>query len=281
MLLDRLKKITKKEIIADSVGKLFLRNLLKESLQYYVLDYVYSSAWGSSFLFKGGTCLRFCFGLPRLSEDLDFDIKNYKEFNLKKFCQSLSDYFIKKLQFKEFGLKVAKNNQQVYLKFPLMDQLGLKENNSESPILFLRLDLNPVDSNIYQEEISLITDDDFNFIIKRYALTDLFASKLAAILERTFKKGKGDIITFKGRDYFDLIWFLQKNIKPNFLRLENITGVKKNQLIKKIDNKVNQINLDYLKEDLLPLFRKRDFVNSFCNSFSELYQTNKNLFNTF
>ncbi|MBU0579152.1 nucleotidyl transferase AbiEii/AbiGii toxin family protein [Patescibacteria group bacterium] len=53
---------------------LYVRNLLKESLQYYVLNYVYNSAYAEQLLFKGGTCLRFCFDLPRLSEDLDFDI---------------------------------------------------------------------------------------------------------------------------------------------------------------------------------------------------------------
>jgi len=278
MLLDNLKKIVKDEIITDSTGKLFLRNLLKESLQLYVLDYVYSSSWGDNFLFKGGTCLRFCFDLPRLSEDLDFDIKDYKKFDLNKFCQSIGDYFIKELQFKDFKLKIARNNQQIFFKFPLMDKLGLRENNGESPLLFLRLDINPVDSDIYREEISLVNNYGFNFIIKRYSLPDLFASKLAAVLERTFQKGKGGKITFKGRDYFDLIWFLQKKIKPNFKRLEDITGVNKNQLIKKIDNKVNQIDLNYLKEDLLPLFRKRNFVDNFCNSFQELYRVNKNLF---
>jgi predicted nucleotidyltransferase component of viral defense system len=273
MLLDRLKKITKKEIIADSVGKLFLRNLLKESLQYYVLDYVYSSAWGSSFLFKGGTCLRFCFGLPRLSEDLDFDIKNYKEFNLKKFCQSLSDYFIKKLQYKNFSYKIAKNKMQIYLKFPIMEELGLRKDSGESPILFLRIDLSPVDSSKFSEEVSLISANNFNFIIKRYSLSDLFASKISAVLERTFKKGKDDAITFKGRDYFDLIWFLQKEIKPNYKRIKDITGFNETQVVKEIDNKVKQVNKMYLKEDLLPLFRESGFVDDFCTNFQKLYKS--------
>ena len=57
---------------------LYLRNLLKEHLQYYLLNFVYNSPYAEKFLFKGGTCLRFCFDLPRLSEDLDFDVKDFK-----------------------------------------------------------------------------------------------------------------------------------------------------------------------------------------------------------
>ncbi|MBI3559081.1 nucleotidyl transferase AbiEii/AbiGii toxin family protein [Candidatus Gottesmanbacteria bacterium] len=64
-------------------GPSYLRNLLKEILQFYTLNFIYSSRWGKDFLFKGGTCLRICFDLPRLSEDLDFDIKNYSQFDQK------------------------------------------------------------------------------------------------------------------------------------------------------------------------------------------------------
>ncbi|MFH1280174.1 MAG: nucleotidyl transferase AbiEii/AbiGii toxin family protein [Candidatus Beckwithbacteria bacterium] len=273
MLVDSLKKIIKKEEAVEITNKLFLRNLLKESLQLYVLDYIYSSSWGENFLFTGGTCLRFCFELPRLSEDLDFDIKDYDNFNLDKFCQSLNDYFTKKLQYKNFSYKIAKNKMQIYLKFPIMEELGLRKDSSESPILFLRIDLSPIDSSKFSEEVSLISADNFNFIIKRYSLSDLFASKISAVLERTFKKGKNDVVTFKGRDYFDLIWFLQKGIKPNYKRIEDITGVNKTLVVKEIDNKVKQVNKMYLKEDLLPLFRESGFVDDFCNNFQKLYKS--------
>lgn len=273
MLVDSLKKIIKKTEAVEITNKLFLRNLLKESLQFYVLDYIYSSPWGENFIFTGGTCLRFCFKFPRLSEDLDFDIKDYDNFNLDKFCQSLSDYFTKKLQYKNFSYKIAKNKMQIYLKFPIMEELGLRKDSGESPILFLRIDLSPVDSSKFSEEVSLISANNFNFIIKRYSLSDLFASKISAVLERTFKKGKDDAVTFKGRDYFDLIWFLQKEIKPNYKRIKDITGFNETQVVKEIDNKVKQVNKMYLKEDLLPLFRESGFVDDFCTNFQKLYKS--------
>lgn len=277
MLIDNLNKTITKAETEKIKNTYILRNLLKETLQHYVLDFIYSSLWGTDFIFTGGTCLRFCFDLPRLSEDLDFDIKNYKKFSINDFCESLSNYFVKTHQYKDFSYKIAKNKMQVYLKFPIMEALDLRKNSSESPILFLRLDINPLGSNYFSEEVTLISKDNFNFIIKRYSLADLFASKISAVLERTYKKGKGDIVTFKGRDYFDLIWFLQKKIQPNYQRLEDIIGVKKDQLIKAVDKKVAKINIKYLKEDLQPLFKESGFVDKFCNSFNDLYQTNRYL----
>ena len=42
----------------------------KEYLQYIFLNAI--SRYPENFVFKGGTCLRICFGLERASEDLDF-----------------------------------------------------------------------------------------------------------------------------------------------------------------------------------------------------------------
>jgi len=272
MLIDDLKLTIEKEKKARPG---FLRNLLKEQLQYYTLDFVYSSDWGKRFLLKGGTCLRFCFDLPRLSEDLDFDIQNYAAFNLKNFCQDLENYFAKTLQVRRFNLKTAGNKKQVFLQFPIMSELGLPSGQAQSDILFLRLDIQGVDSKIYQEEISLISKPNFNFIIKHYSLPDLFSSKIAAILSRSFKKGKNDQITFKGRDYFDLIWFLEKGIRPNLKRLTAITGFKEKEISQKLNQKVVKIETKYLKEDLFPLFPSEKYVDEFCRNFQKLYQKHR------
>ncbi len=273
MLVDDLKAVV--EDNKGSVDKIFLRNLLKETLQYYVLDYIYTSTWGDRFLFKGGTCLRFCFDLPRLSEDLDFDFKNYEDFKLDLFCRDIEDYFGRKLQYKDLEIKVTGNQKQVKLKFPIMEDIGLKKDKSETNLLFLRLDMSPVDCETYEDEISLISRYDFNFVINRYSLPDLFSSKIAAILTRTFTKGKGSRVTFKGRDYFDLIWFLERGVQPNFERLEEITGFDKESALRELDEKVSEVNVNYLKEDLAPLFREKGFVDKFAGNFEKFYEDNR------
>lgn len=265
MLTDDLKTIVDRN---RGVDPLYLRNLLKEILQIYTLNFVYTSVYADSFLFKGGTCLRFCFDLPRLSEDLDFNIKNFADFSLEKFSQNIRDYFVGKLQFKDFGLKIAGNKKEIFLKFPVLDKIGPVSNLSESNVLFLRIDLSPTDSKSYKEEISLKTTYDFSFVIKRYSLEDLFASKIAAILGRTFK----------GRDYYDLIWFLEKGIKPNYKRLKGIVKLNfQDKILEKLDEKVNLVKENYLKEDLLPLFKEIGLADSFVTNFKQLYEQKRGL----
>lgn len=270
MLVDSLERA-----INENQGrpKPFLRNLLKEVLQGYTLNFIYTSSYQDELLFTGGTCLRFCFGLNRLSEDLDLDIRNEESFELDKFLGDLGDYYQKELQYKDLEIKTAGNERQVYLKFPVLGDIGLAEVGSASDILFLRLDINPLPSSVFEEDVSLYSSADFSFVIRRYSLEDIFASKLAAILSRDFEKGKGkDLVTFKGRDYYDLIWFLQKGVEPNYERVKDLTGYDSREVVlEKLDEKVEAVGRRALEEDLLPLFDNPDFVKDFSRQFKDLY----------
>ena len=77
---------------SDANNKIFKRNLLKEFLQIVVLDFIYSRPDYAEMIFYGGSCLAQCFGLPRLSEDLDFvDLR--KKIDLKALAHDIADYF--------------------------------------------------------------------------------------------------------------------------------------------------------------------------------------------
>jgi predicted nucleotidyltransferase component of viral defense system len=183
MIVEELKFVFDKN---KDKNALYLRNLLKEQLQYYVLNFIYNSLYGEKFLFKGGTCLRFCFDLPRLSEDLDFDVKDFSSFDYQIFIKDLKEYFVSKLKYKDFEVKVSGKNRLIYLKFPILKKIGFpleKEKPSEN-ILFLRIDLSEVLGKNFKEEISLKSTWDFSFLIKRYSLSDIFSGKLASILSR-------------------------------------------------------------------------------------------------
>ena len=51
-----------------------LRNSAKEEIQYYVLDFIYHHPKYSKWIMYGGSALRICYGLNRMSVDLDFEI---------------------------------------------------------------------------------------------------------------------------------------------------------------------------------------------------------------
>lgn len=249
---------------------LYLRNLLKQELQGLVLNFVYSSGYNQSFLLKGGTCLRLCFDLPRLSEDLDFDIEDFAQFSLKEFTAQLEDYFKRELQIKNFYLKAAGNQKQIYLKFPLLDQIGLVKAKEESNILFLRIDLSEALGKGYRKEVSFKSVGVFSFIILRLSLADLMAGKILAILQREGKEE--EVPRVKGRDYFDLVWFLEKKIEPNFNYLREISSFKsKEEVWQQLDEKVKKLDLRILRDDLLPLFANQEFVSRFVREFKTLY----------
>ena len=50
------------------------RNVLKEELQYYILNFIYHHPEYSNWIMYGGSALRICHGLDRMSVDLDFEV---------------------------------------------------------------------------------------------------------------------------------------------------------------------------------------------------------------
>lgn len=272
MLINRLKLTYDQNRGKNS---LFLRSLLKEQLQFYVLNFVYNSNYAGDFLFKGGTCLRFCFDLPRLSEDLDFDVKNYQDFSFEKFVSNLNSYFKSKLQFERLNIKIAGKNKIVYLEFPILQEIGfpVSRGKPSENTLFLRVDLAPVLGKSYHEEVMLKSTADFSFLIRRYSLSDLFAGKIAAVLKREAFEADKLKPRFKGRDFFDLFWFVEKKVSINYPYLSSLTGIgSKEELQAALFEKIQEAKKrkDELMKDLLPFIENEEFVTYFAKSLDKL-----------
>jgi predicted nucleotidyltransferase component of viral defense system len=73
MLLEELLKPIIAEKKQLGIPRAVILNYLKEHIQYLVLNLIYNHPKFKRLVFKGGSCLRICYRLPRLSEDLDFD----------------------------------------------------------------------------------------------------------------------------------------------------------------------------------------------------------------
>ena len=67
----------------------------------------------------------------------------------------------------------------------------------------------------------------------------MFGNKIEAFLEREFFKGSEQTMSFKGRDVFDIAWFIQLSaksgfvLKPEWKNLEKDLKMKKEAIIKK------------------------------------------------
>lgn len=64
MILDSLQRIAEEN--KKKADRPYLRNLLKERLELYTLNFIFTSVYAKDFLFKGGACfLRKKFLVPR------------------------------------------------------------------------------------------------------------------------------------------------------------------------------------------------------------------------
>ena len=272
MIVNSLKRVYDKNEQEETI---YLRNLLKEELQLYILNFIYNSVYAERFIFKGGTCLRFCSGLPRLSEDLDFDVEDFNNFSFEEFSSDINDYFKSKLKYKEFNFKISGRHKLIYLKFPLLEQIGfpVKKEKPTDNVLFVRIDLSSVRGKFFTKKTSLKSTSNFSFLIRKYTLPDLFSSKVFAILERKFMDGKKLKPRFKGRDYFDLFWFIEKKTKFNYKYFQSLSGIKaRKKFIGKLDIKLKEAvkRKKEIKNDLFSFFRNRVFVENFGNNLEEM-----------
>jgi predicted nucleotidyltransferase component of viral defense system len=277
MLIDNLKQIV--EGNKGTIKPLYLRNLLKEEVQNYILNFVYNNKEYKKLIFTGGTCLRKLYGLPRLSEDLDFDFIG--TFDIGVFADSVKKYFWENLQYKQMETKISGNENTVYIKLPILKSLGFR--NEE--ILFVRCDFSEELLGGYKLETSSISTRDFTFFVRNYDLETLFANKIRAFLNRDFFRGSGQDTPFKARDVFDLVWFLERskkssmNFVPNWQRLEAAFSDKsRDEILEMAIEKVMKINENDIKNDLESFIESSQSVDVFSQSFKEII---KNGFESF
>jgi len=257
----------------------YISNKLKELLQVYVLNYIYTDLqYNKNLIFTGGTCLKIFYDLPRLSEDLDFDYLS--DIDTAQLIDDIGQYFKKQYQYKKITMSLKQKGSQIILKFPVLYNLGLAR-AYESDLLYVKLDFSKNPSKFYDLLITSKSIYGFNFVARHYDLPSLMSGKLHAILLRERLTGTDHIETVKGRDYFDLLWFLKKSIKPNIKRLYEMLGkeIDIESLKEKLDFKVKEVFSKYksdFKSDLLPLISNPSFLNEYIDNYYNEYNRYKN-----
>lgn len=277
MIVDELKNIVAKTGQQNKTD-VYTRSLLKEYLQTYVLNFIYlNPEYNRNFIFTGGTCLRRCFGLNRLSEDLDFDLETPVDAQAVK--NGLLAYFKQTYLYDELEISVLQREEQILLKFPVLKELGLAS-NSESNLLYVKIDLSPVTSKIYEKYTTLNNTNNFNYIVTHYDLSSLMANKIVAILTRSRFQGKDNLEILKGRDYFDLLWFLEKKVKPNVPRINDL--LKKQltvaEIIGLLDDKVEKAVTTFrleMQRDLIPFIDNPEIIKGYVEGYKSNYDLQK------
>lgn len=217
----------------------FPRFLLREYLQYKILEIIFESRYATHLCFLGGTCLRIVHGNNRFSEDLDFDNMDLKE----DAFQDIADEIEKQLEREGYDVElktVMKGAWHCHIKFPgLLFEEGLSGHSEEK--ILIQLDTEPQHFD-YEPERHILNKFDVFTTILTTPLPLLMAQKVYAIINR-----KGN----KGRDFFDLVFLMSRDIKPNYNYLDAKLSISNADALKaKILETCDQLNMEEMANDV-------------------------------
>jgi predicted nucleotidyltransferase component of viral defense system len=209
----------------------FKRNLLREYLQYKILEAIFSSGYAGKLAFMGGTAIHMLYANARFSEDLDFDNLGLRETDFK----DLTGIISKRLRHEGYAAQVSNSFKGAWrgeIKIEgLLYQYGISGHKEEK--LNIQIDTQPHNFE-YQPEKVILNKFDVFARINGVPVDLLLSQKIYAIFMRKRPLG---------RDFYDAIFLFGKT-KPNFKYL---------QLKLKIDN------APFLKKKLLERCKKVDF----------------------
>lgn len=257
-------------------------NGLKEIIQEITLAGLAKAHFFDRAAFYGGTALRIFYGLPRFSEDLDFTLLSVQSnFSLKNYFESVSqtlNSFGFDVEVEEIDKKNSTNVESAFLKANtkihfLKIESGKKfankiQNNKKIRVKF-EIDTTPAMG--FETEVKVLHPP-ITAAIRVLKPSYLFAGKMHAILFRKWGQ------RIKGRDFYDLLWFLGQRTPLHLGYLEN--KMRAGKVWNKV-RKLNKLDLDHL---LTARIKSIDFTSAgqdvavFIKDPSEISTWNQELF---
>jgi len=198
--------------------------------------FLYQLTGREELVFKGGTCLKLCYNLPRFSEDLDFntslepgEIESMVKDALQGFRQLGIEVTIERSQtFKETSSYTA----HLRLKGPLY-------NGNKSSTNTIQIDAGKRTGTVLAPNVRQVSSpypDLPSYFLSVMQLKEILAEKIAAMASRS-----------QGKDLFD-VWFLLHETELSISLLEQKVELKRGTMI----NMPSEA--DYMRDvsDLLP-----------------------------
>jgi Nucleotidyl transferase AbiEii toxin, Type IV TA system len=163
--------------------------------------------------FHGGTCLRFLHGIPRYSEDLDFTLeRKNRGYDLRTYLKRMESELQDEGYVTLIKISDKRNVQGGLLRFAkLLQELDLAPGSRRNLAIKIEVDTNPPAGAVLE---TTVVRRYLPLQIQHHDKASLLAGKLHAILQRAY---------IKGRDYFDLFWYLSDPDwpAPNLVLLNN------------------------------------------------------------
>lgn len=255
-------------------------NLIKEDpLHLMVLDFLYTHKTYKGCVMYGGSILRMAYDLPRMSVDLDFQID--VPLDQESFQKEISDYFKDKYGYKNVRLSFGteeKDTMVVKINFSGLEAFKIPD--VAFTTLKIRVDLNRFDTGVFQQVLIPIRNE-YAIDVRTYPIATLMASKIAAALNRvqygvSDSSGQSLLADYKGRDIYDLIWYLQKGVIPNlrYLAKKGFDFPNYPNLFKKMKERMVHLSDGgkALKADLMHLYLNPEELDEWMKNWNRLFE---------
>lgn len=187
---------------------------LREVMQEIALAGLQRGGFFDKAAFYGGTCLRIFHGLPRFSEGLDFSLlASDRNLTLAPYFDAMRD------EFAAFGFDVEITTPAKSVDSAIVSTF-VKKGTSIHDVLVrgqrmlkikFEVDTDPPPGFGTADRLLV---QPYSFYAKCYALPDLHAGKVHALL---FRKWKNRV---KGRDWFDFEWYVRNAVPLHLAHLE-------------------------------------------------------------
>ncbi|MGK5086704.1 nucleotidyl transferase AbiEii/AbiGii toxin family protein [Bdellovibrionota bacterium FG-2] len=244
-------------------------NALKEVMQELTLAGLSRAKFFDKGAFYGGTALRVFYGLPRFSEDLDFTLfKTDPGFKLKPYFsviqQTLESFGfdvvieeVTKGESRKVESAFLKANTQIHLlKISAASALARKVQSNKLMAVKFEVDVYPPVG--FETEVKPLFPP-ITASVTVLKSSSLFAGKMHAVLFREWKN------RVKGRDFYDLLWFLGQNIPLNLRylgqkmqeggKLAKDASLTRETVVSLLEEKIASLDWDKAKSDVTQFLR--------------------------
>jgi predicted nucleotidyltransferase component of viral defense system len=245
---------------------------LREIIQELVLLGLWRAKFFEHAAFYGGTALRVLYGLDRFSEDLDFSLlKADPTFTLERFGKSITTElasFDVEAVFERKQKTVITSVESAFVKANTMVHMlkfGAQWKTHKDRISRIKIEVDTDPPLDFTTEVKQHFQP-IPFSIKTFALPDLFAGKLHALLFRP------RIRNLKGRDWYDLLWYVGRSVPVNLKHLEARARQSGNwqksssldlaSLRALLHDKVASTSIEELKDDVKPFIKDQDRLDA-------------------
>lgn len=256
------------------------KNAMKEIMQELVLCGLSRAGFFKKAAFYGGTALRIFYGLDRFSEDLDFSLMvTDSDFKLDEYFPILSK------EIKSYGLNVEIKSKDKSIDSHIKSAF-LKGDTKEHMLLFypnekitgvshgelikikFEIDVDPPKLATYEHKYRLLPAP---YEVNLYDASSLFAGKIHAVICRGWKN------RVKGRDLYDLIFYISRNTPVNLSHLKerllqtNTISVEQSFTLDDVKELLYQkfdcIDFEEAKKDVIPFIKNVDSLALWSSDF--------------